>query len=60
MRKTKYITLPTSVKYDIQTEVGCSRQAVYDALYFRSDGDTAQRIRRLALSRGGKETFKLV
>lgn len=50
----KQILTDNETKTFLVKAFGCSRQAVWQALTFKRDSDTARRIRVLALKRGGK------
>lgn len=52
----KQILTDNETKTFLMKAFGCSRQQVWRALNFERNSDKAQRIRRLALQRGGKLT----
>lgn len=60
-RKKRIIQVPLGAVEKMQEEFKCSRTAVYNALAYRSESDTAKRIREAAVrSYGGVSTSKLV
>ena len=60
-RRKKIIQIPKGNIDKLMAAVGCSRYAVWNALAYRCDSETAKSIRRMALSSfGGVETTKLV
>ena len=50
----KQILTDNETKVFLMRAFGCTRQAVWQALNFKSDSDQSRRIRQLALKRGGK------
>lgn len=50
----KQILTDNETKVFLMKAFDCTRQAVWQALNFKSDSDQARRIRQLALKRGGK------
>lgn len=62
----KYISVPNHIKRELRTIFNCTKEMVWMALNFKSDSDLAQRIRKLALDKGGvifdesKQDFKTV
>ena len=50
----KQILTDNETKAFLMKALGCSRQAVWQALNFKRDSEQARRIRQLALKRGGK------
>lgn len=60
-RKKKIIQVPTENVEKLAKLMRCTRSAVYNALAFRSDSDSAKAIRFQALhSYGGIETYKYI
>jgi hypothetical protein len=60
-RKKKIIQVPPGNVEKLMKVMRCSRSAVFNALAFRSDSESAKAIRSQALSAyGGIETFKYV
>lgn len=60
-RKKKIIQVPPENVELLANATKCSKVTVWNALAFRSESETAQQVRRLALSvYGGIETYKLV
>lgn len=51
---SKQILTDKETKHFLMKAFGCTQQFVWQALTFRRDSKTAQRIRVLALKRGGK------
>ncbi len=60
MRKMRYISVTSSVKKEIASELSCTIQAVYKALNYKSDGALAEQARALAFQKGGFHAFKNV
>ena len=60
MRKVKYISIPSKIIKEIAAEVGCTDRTVYGAINFRTDGEQPERIRELALKKGGIVSHKIV
>lgn len=60
MRKVKYISIPSKIIKEIAAEVGCTDRTVYGAINFRTDGEQPERIRDLALKKGGIVSHKMV
>lgn len=60
MRKVKYISVSPQQKKEISAEIGCCLQAVYNALNYKTDGELANRVRSLALKKGGFHTQKII
>ncbi len=61
VRKKKIIQIPRRNVAMLAKATLSSETSVYNALAFRSDSETAQQIRRLALSEyGGIETTKTI
>ena len=60
MRKVKYISVSPQQKKEISLEIGCCLQAVYNALNYKTDGELADRVRTLALKKGGFIAYKNV
>lgn len=50
----KQILTDNETKVFLMKAFDCTRQAVWQALNFKSDSDQSRRIRQLALKRGGK------
>lgn len=60
-RRKKIIAIPKGSIEKLMAATGCSRSAVWNALAYRCESETAEMIRRTALeSFGGVETTKLV
>ena len=60
-RKKVIISIPRGSAEKIAHEVGCSIMTVWGALAYRSDSETAKRVREVAISNyGGIETEKAV
>ncbi len=60
-RKKKIIQVPPKNVALLAQRVGCAKITVYNALAYRTESETAQQIRRLALSDyGGIEACKLI
>ncbi len=60
-RRKKIIQVPRKNVDAMAKAMGCKNVTVWNALAFRSDSETAQQIRRLALSTyGGIETVKYI
>jgi hypothetical protein len=60
-RKKKIISIPRGTADKIAREMNCSRNLVFQALSFRADSETAEIIRRKALTEyGGIQTFKVL
>lgn len=60
-RRKKIIQVPPGNVEKIMRAIGCSRSAVFNALAYRSDSETAKFIRTQAISLyGGVETTKLI
>lgn len=61
MQRRKIITLPKGQVQNICRSMNVKRSTVYNALNGNSNSESAQLIRRLALSTyGGVETFKII
>ena len=60
MRKVKNISIPSKIIKEIAAEVGCTDRTVYGAINFRTDGEQPERIRELALKKGGIVSHKMV
>ena len=50
----KEIVIDGEVRQFLMKVFGCSRMTLWRALNYESDGDTARRIRKLALQKGGQ------
>jgi len=53
MEMTKYISVPKEVARELALTFKCSRQTVWAALKYKTTGGNAERIRALALQKGG-------
>lgn len=51
---SRQILTDKETKHFLMKAFGCTQQAVWQALTFKSDSEKARRIRMLALKRGGK------
>lgn len=61
VRKKKIIQVPPGNVEKLMKVMKCSRSAVFNALAFRSDSESAKAIRSQAMAAyGGIETFKYV
>lgn len=60
MRKKtiKCIVVPRGIVNEIMAEVGCSQMSVYRALRLETASEQADKIRKLALAKGGIQTTK--
>lgn len=59
--KRKYITVPRGSVEAISNALNVNRASVYNALNYTTNSETAQQIRRLALSTyGGVEASKVI
>ena len=56
----KCIVVPRGTVDEIMREVGCSQMTVYRALRLESASEQADKIRELALAKGGVKTSKAV
>lgn len=56
----KCIVVPRGTVDEIMREVGCSQMTVYRALRLESASEQADKIRELALAKGGVVTSKAV
>ncbi|SFG12797.1 hypothetical protein [Prevotella sp. KH2C16] len=60
-KKRKRIQLDGQHRRMIAGALGCSDSTVWNALAYRSDSETAQRVRSMALKEyGGVETYDIV
>lgn len=56
----KCIVVPRGTVDEIMREVGCSQMTVYRALRMESASEQADKIRKLALAKGGSLTTKAI
>lgn len=59
-RRIKIIAVAPAVKREIAAELGCTVDTVYNALNLTdpTTGEQPDRIRQMAMARGGFESFK--
>lgn len=49
----KYISVPNETKRDLRTIFKCTKEMVWIALNFKSESELAQKIRKIAIDKGG-------
>ena len=50
---TKYISVPKAIRRELEVIFKCSRVTVWAALNYRTTGDQPDKIRKMAIAKGG-------